>query len=340
MTDAELYRNLRYPTIQGIHLSERWRNWRSTQPWLADIIRASVAEEYAEVLQSDDTNTGGVHRNAVNAHVSKAFGALLSPDHLDLSISDTVDLLVRLGDLGELGEGYLIPRESRILVLPDVWARVAGGMPSSSSEHDEIGISDLGTGTVGRIVQTNDQFDRANVDTEHSELLYWMTENPDEIFTHLSRRLPERPSMEPVESSLRFYHAGIKSTTRRGRWQIEPSRELFVVARTGTSPVRYYVYFSTKPIPSRWFSLQKDDAKKWLLLAERYCLTTNRIHTERLDGQVTARLPDMLPDSWTVALLACSSAVIPIEMGWNVTIPANVWPLFQLILKIGNMRIP
>ena len=227
------------------------------------------------------------------------------------------------------------------MVFSSGWGRIAGGLPLASSEYADIGIANnLSSSTTGRIVATNERFNSAAPDIEHSEVLCWTKKKPDELLANLSSQLPERPSLEPSEGSVRFYHARLKSSrTRRDRWQIEPPKELFAVARTAMAPVHYFVHFAANPTRSRWFSVQRDEARKWLLLAERQFLATNLIYAEENDGQVRAKLPDMLPDSWTVALLSCGSTVVSTETGWDVIVPTDVLPLFQLMLKAANLRI-
>src|SRR5207253_7257491 len=135
-------------------MTDDYRDWRPTQAWLAEMTRMVAARLYAQVqakgVKNGDGSPVAVHKAAITAQVSKAFGALYEEGAPHFSVSWIVDLLVRLGDLGDIGHGYLIPRESRIMRLTPGWGRIAGGLPLEASEHPEEGIHSVLDGTVGR----------------------------------------------------------------------------------------------------------------------------------------------------------------------------------------------
>lgn len=325
--------------VSAVLSSERWHGWAATHAWLAETVRATTSGMYAEI-EGDDGEMFGVHQNAIVGRITKAFGVLIETARPELSVSETIELLVRLCDLGNLSGGYVIPREMRLQVVVSGWGRLAGGLSLQPNDYAELDVKPLQTPTIGRIVSLHQNFDVSQPRLEHSEILWWSKSENQAVFAELTRQLPERSCSRPLDGSIRYYHPNCRgSRTRRARWQDELPIEPFVVARSISLPARYFVCITSIANHANWFRVGRDQARKWILFAERCYATVNTIYSEKHDGALKVRVPDMLPAVWTAALLGCGSRVTPIDKGWEIVIADEVAPLFRVLLAASNMRI-
>jgi hypothetical protein len=334
------------PMCAGLCITDDYRAWRATQGWAAERTRMVATRLYAQVKaeggKKDDGPPVAVHKAAITAQVSKIFGALYDEMAPQFFGSWIVDLLIQLGDLGDIGYGYYIPRESRIVRLASGWGRIAGGLPIELSEHADKGIGPVLDGTVGRLVKLRGDFEKFDQDTEHSEVYEWLTSTEEQKHAQLWSRLPERTVSRPPEEATTFYNAGFRRGRTRGdRWHNKIPAEAFVVARTGTQPTLYYL-MTAKPghRGKAWFELEKEEARLWILLAEKMSGTLNLISVKQGDQGGTFLLPDMLPGAWTTGLLACASSVTPREEGgWTVEVQSDALELAVILLRSANIQL-
>jgi hypothetical protein len=104
-------------------------------------------------------------------------------------------------------------------------------------------------------------------------------------------------------------------------------------------PASYQVRISEgEPDKGRWFELDSDVARKWILLAENLAGITNGIRVTRGDGLVF-EMPNMLPCDWSRAFLANSAAVLATEKGWRLVTMAEQSELLLELLKLSNIRL-
>ena len=334
------------PKCAGIFISDADPNWRPTQAWLAESTRMVTARMFAQALTQNfgknDAETDAVHKAAITNQVSKVFGALIDENIPAFSISWIVDLLVQLQDLADIGFGYHIPRESRIIRLSHGWGRIAGGLPIELSEHPEGGIKTVLAGTIGRLVKLSDNFAQHDQNTEHSKVFQWMSRSSDMHFSNLCERLPEKSSTRPPEDETEYYNAQYQRARTRGeRWQNRLPDEAFVVARTRGLTMHYYVFFLTEAETCKgWFEVTHEEARNWILLAEKLAGTTNQIRARDNDRVSSLLLPDMLPAAWTVAVLSCASTVVLAEKnGWIVEVQQEARDLMETLLRGANILL-
>jgi hypothetical protein len=283
-----------------------------------------------------------VHRGALTAQVYKMFGALFDQDAPHFSVSWVVDLLVHLDDLGDIGYGYYVPRESRVVRLTECWGRIAGGLPLELSEHPEGGIESLRCESVGRVVETAHEFTPHDQGTEYSEVFRWAAKSVDRLFADLCDGLPDRPASPPPEELTLYYNSQHQRARGRGdRWLNKFPGGVFVVARTGSQPAHYSVHVRREgQRGAAWFEVvSHEEARKWVLLAEKLGGSTNRVRVEGGENGVSLFLPDMLPKAWTAGLFACASKVVPAERGWTMEIQNEAMPLLEILLRGANIEL-
>ena len=329
------------PRRGSMFFSDAYRDWCPTQSWLVEAIRAAATTLYAKATdEGSNTKSFAVHRGAISGQLSRTFAAILDDALPELSIPVGIDLLVLLKDFAQIGQGYCVPRESRIVRLARNWGRIAGGLPLYSSEDPGLRIKSIHDNTIGRVAEFIDGFDSHDRGTEHSEVFAWMGSNAEQIFAGLNQDLPDRRSSQPPEKAVVFYNAGLhRARTRGPRWQEKAQRNQFVVARTTGLPTHYFICFAKGSSSWQWFELSKEEARKWVLLVEKCAGTTNVVRTIYVGDGVRIRLRDMLPDAWTTALLACSSVVIPIDGGWELALSSNALPLVRILFESANIQL-
>ena len=88
-----------------------------------------------------------------------------------------------------------------------------------------------------------------------------------------------------------------------------------------------------------WFEVDKEEARKWVLLAEKLANTTNFIRASKGEQSVVFFLPDMFPDAWTTAIFACSSKIIPAENGWMLEIQQEAHGLLLNLQRSANVQL-
>lgn len=326
-------------------VTKEFAAWRANQCWLAERVRTVTTLCYAQVQTEPGRNSTGapaaVHKAAITAQVSRAFGALYDETAPQLLVSWIVDLLVQIADFGDVGFGYYIPRESRIIRLSPTWARIAGGLPLDASEHPGGGLRLVLDDTVGRAVKLADDFRHHDHETEHSEVYAWQSSTNEEICARLLARLPERPVTQPQDGITEFYNVAFRGGRTRGdRWQKRTPAQDFIVARSGTLPTNYFLIL-TKPghRGEAWFELDKEAARRWILLAERTAGLKNLIPLRNEHTDSTFWLPNMLPGAWTSAILACASAVTPDEdRAWRIQFNHNAFEPMDIVLRSANIH--
>lgn len=282
-----------------------------------------------------------VHKAAITGQVSKSYGALFDENAPHFSGSWLVDLLVLLGDLGNIGHGYYFPRESRIVRLAPGWGRIAGGLPIELSEHPDDGIKAMMEETIGRLVKLEEDFSKYDHGTEYSEVYRWQTNTLERIHADLVARLPEKPVSSPPAGIAMFYNAGFqRGRTRNERWNQKMSTDAFIVARTGTSPTHYYVVGAkARHREKEWFEVEKEEARQWILLVEKNAGITNLIRASTSDQVQKFLLPNMLPKAWTTAILACASTVTSTDKGWELEIRPEAGELLRILMRYANIKL-
>jgi hypothetical protein len=282
-----------------------------------------------------------VHRGALTAQVYKIFGALFDQNAPEFSVSWAIDLLVYLDDLADIGFGYSLPRESRVVRLAECWGRIAGGLPYEVSEHPDGGVESLGCESVGRVVKTAQDFASHDQGTEHSEVFRWAAMGVDRLFSDLCERLPERFASAPPEEITLYYNSQYQRARNRGeRWQNRFPGGVFVVARTGSQPPHYSVQVRREGQRGvAWFEVSREEARKWVLLAEKMASATNRVSAKAAANLVSFFLPDMLPKAWMAGLFACATKIIPAERGWTLGVHAEAMPLLRILLRSANIEL-
>lgn len=329
----------------SVYLSTTFQDWQPSQTWLAERTRTVTSRLFAQANLEDteggDIGTVAVHKGAITAQVSKIFGALFDENAPRFSVSWIVDVLVHLADLGDIGHGYYIPRESRVVRLTENWGRIAGGLPLELSEHPEGGIRVVPCESIGRLVEMEQAFSAHNRSTEYSEVFEWTTRSVDLSFADLCERLPARAATAPPDIATVYYNAQYQRARTRGdRWQAKLPIGIFVVARTGTLPTHYSVHVHKEgQRNAAWFEVTHGEVRKWILLAERIAGSKNRIPMSVEGNCVSLFLPNMLPQAWTGAILACASAVIPAENGWRLEIQSGAMELLERLLRSANIQL-
>ena len=328
-----------------ITVSDTHKEWRPTQAWLAEVTRTTATRMFAQAgLEGDESgnkSTVAVHRGALTAQVYKIFGALFDQNAPELSVSWAIDLLVYLEDLADIGFGYYLPRESRVVRLAECWGRVAGGLPLELSEHPEDGIESLRGESVGRVVKMALDFAAQEQGTEYSEVFRWGAKGVDGLFTELCERLPNRVASAPPEDITLYYNSQYQRARNRGdRWQSRFPSGAFVVARTGSQPAHYSVQVRREgQRVAAWFEVSREEARKWVLLAEKAANATNRVSARAEGDGVSFFLPDMLPRAWLAGLFACAARVIPAEKGWTLDVGAEARALLGILLRSANIEL-
>jgi hypothetical protein len=82
-----------------------------------------------------------------------------------------------------------------------------------------------------------------------------------------------------------------------------------------------------------------EEARKWLLLAEKASNATNRISAKAETNGVSFLLPDMLPKAWMASLFACAARVVPEEKGWTLEVHAGGMALLEALLRSANIEL-
>jgi hypothetical protein len=332
------------PNRASVSISSFPQGWQASQPWVTEGVRMACCRLFAQsAMQETDGNAQvrlGAHRTAINTQVLKTVGALLEPQQAEISPSFVIDLLLQIEDLAHIGDGIIIPRESRVAVIAPGWARIAGGLPLEHSEHPESGVQAVHANTIGRIAELSKDFRTLDPETEHSEVFRWLSRSSNEIFSELFASLPNVVSSPPPQDRTYYYHArALSARTRRDRWQAKEPDESFTIARTGTQPVHYFLRTTSEQPGARWLDIDHETARKWILLAEKLTGATNRIRATPTSNGITLLLPDMFPNAWTSALLACSSRVSPQENGWTLEISPQVRTLADILFGAANIKL-
>lgn len=331
----------------GLCITDDYKGWRATQRWALERARMVATRLYSQAKEGakniDEGQPVAVHRAAITAQVSKIFGALYDETVPQFTESWIVDLLVQLGDLGHIGHGYYIPRESRIVRLTTGWGRVAGGLPLELSEHADKGIGPVLDSTVGRMVKLHVDFGEFNQDTEHSEVYEWLSSTEDKKYAQLSSRLPLRTVSRPPKEATVFYNPGFRRGRTRGeRWHNKIPAEAFVVARTEMRPYHYYLMKAKHgQCWKECFELEKEEARAWILLAEKMAGTLNELRMKQGNQGGTFFLPDMLPGAWTSGIMACASSVTEEKekRGWMVEVEFEALELVMILLRSANIHL-
>lgn len=331
----------------GLCITDDYNGWRPTQRWLLEMARVVATRLYAQVKEEaenkDVSQPVAVHKAAITAQVAKIFGSLYEETAPQFSESWIVDLLVQLGDLGHIGHGYYIPRESRIVRLTNGWGRIAGGLPIELSEHSDKGIGSVLDCTVGRLVQLLRDFEEFDQDTENSVIYDWLTSTDKNKYAQLSSRLPVRKVSSPPKEATVFYNAGFRRGRKRSeRWHNKIPAEPFVVARTVMRPYHYYLMETNNgKCCEGCFELEKEEARPWILLAEKMAGTMNELQIKQGNQGGTFYLPDMLPEAWTSGILACASSVTEEKEkgGWMVEVEPEALELVMILLRSANIHL-
>jgi hypothetical protein len=332
------------PQRATVAFSTVYRKWVPTQAWLTEAVRATATHLYSELLEEGrgkrSSYPRGIHWAAISGYVSRAFGALVDDTLPQFSPSLIMDLLDRLEDLAHIEQGYCIPRESRVVRLNASWGRIAGGLPLEFSEHPDKSVRSVLHETIGRIALLAD-YNEGDIGEEHSEVFTWSAMNHEKIFSLLSETLPERMSTQPDEGTVTFYNCqSTYARVRSDRWQNKAVRDEFVVARTTGPATHYFVCFADGTRSGfRWFEVDKDEGRKWVLLAEMRSSVQNVIRRQFIEKQTLFRLPDMLPTAWTRDVIACSSTCVRVDRGWELGVLEESLPLLELLLKSANIRL-
>lgn len=105
--------------------------------------------------------------------------------------------------------------------------------------------------------------------------------------------------------------------------------------------MHYYVFVPTDAETSKgWFEVTHEEARNWILLAEKRAGTTNQIRVTDNKNASTLLLPDMLPAAWTVAILSCASTVVLAEKsGWIVEVQQEARDLMEILLRGANILL-
>jgi hypothetical protein len=312
---------------------------------MAEMVRAVASRLFAQANieggEAQEKANAAVHRGALAAQVLKIFGALFDVNAPEFSVSWIVDLLVQLDDLADIGFGYYLPRESRVVRLTENWGRIAGGLPLEAGEYADEGFKPLRCDTIGRVVKMEPDFAAYDEGTEYSDVFRCAGESTDCWFANLCDRLPEQHASPPPEETTYYYNPEIqRSRTRGDRWQKKFPGFSIVLARTGVQPAHYSIYLR-KPDrrgPS-WFEVTHEDYRMWVLLVERLAATTNRIPVKAGQNCTSIMLPDMLPRAWNSALFSCASTVVAAENGWTLVIQDEARELADTLLRRANIQV-
>jgi hypothetical protein len=177
--------------------------------------------------------------------------------------------------------------------------------------------------------------------TEYSEVFQWSTRSADRIFSDLCEELPDRSASPPPEDATAYYNAQHQRARTRGdRWQNRLPDAAFVVARTGSQPTHYSVRVRQEGQRSdEWFEITHQEARRWVLLAEKLTGSMNRIPMNLKESGLSLFLPDMLPKAWTAAIFACASTVVPAEKGWTLEIQTEARELLEMLLRGANIQL-
>jgi hypothetical protein len=305
------------------------------------VISRLYAQICAEAYEKTDLTMIAVHKSAIVAQIVKTFGVLFDENSPNLRVSSIVDSLLILGDVAHIGKGYYIPRESRIVRLTHGWGHIAGGLPLEVSEHPNKGLYPVQEATIGRAVKLREDYAEHEGGAEYSAMHAWQMQSNDELYTHLYENLPEHNEPRSQDETILYYNPWLPRVhTRGGRWQNKQPKGVFIVAKTGNRPAHYYVYVQRRAQGGMvWCDVSNEDARSWILLAEKMAGAVNYIRVKGSDSHFEFLLPDMLPKAWASALCAFSSSWVSEEYGWVVQIQNEVKCVVEEFLRVANIKL-
>ena len=333
------------PRCVGLSITDDYKDWRPNQSWLTEKVRMVASRLYAQAEgrggKRVDGSPLGIHIGTITSQTAKIFGALYDEDASTFSVAGIIDNLVQLGDLGNTGHGYYIPRESRVVRMTRDWGRIAGGLPLDLSEQPEGGIENLLEDTFGRIVRLRNDFRDQDQEAENSEIYESITSTDEKRLESLLANLPDRAASRPPGETTEFYNAGLRRGRGRGdRWQSKMSIAPFVVARSRTIPAHYYLVIARSGGSTKWFEIGSEGARPWILLAEKMGGVVNLIRLSGNDEEREFFLPDMLPQAWIAGVLACASTVTPwAEGGWRLKVQREAFNALEVLFHSANIQL-
>jgi hypothetical protein len=90
-----------------------------------------------------------------------------------------------------------------------------------------------------------------------------------------------------------------------------------------------------------WFELENEEARLWILLAEKKAGTFNKLSMKQGNQVGTFYLSDMLPGAWTSGILACASSVTEEKEkgGWMVEVEFEALEVVMMLLRSANIHL-
>ncbi len=316
-----------------------------TQAWFFERLRCAMSQAYSLRLkdEQDEIDTpDGVHQGWVAGFVSRALGSVVNQDVPQFSVIEGLRLLTMLGDVAPIGNGYYLPRESRVTVFTSGWGRISGGLPLSESEHNSANVvdDDASGDTLGRAVRL--KRDEKMPGSEDLRRVIGVDTPTEALVKDLIGVLPSSACRITDDGDVSFYDATLRRARTRGeRWQaVNKCVGDVIVARTRGLPSHYFVWVG-KNVGGQgeWLPVGKDIARIWIVVAERLAGSRNRIRGKRVGSEGIFLLPDMLPDVWTMAIMACSSCCVRLEKCYDLRIPARTEPAVDALLASASIEV-
>ena len=326
----------------GVYVSEEYKDWRPSQAWLAEMTRSVTTCLYAQAKALSGKNekkvNAAVHHAAIISQTLKAYGALYVDTLPQAVITCIIDLLVQLEDIGHIGNGYYIPRESRVVQLTTGWGRIAGGLPLELSEYEAAETGEVLTSTVGRVVRLLNGFSRKDREAEYSEVFQWLQATTKKKHQRLYNRLTGCSVPRPPADITKYYNVKYRHAKyRRQRWNMQMPDADFVVSYTGIQPRHYYIVETES---GKWYELENEEARRWILLVEEVAGVVNTI--PKGNGPLGSKftLPNMLPKAWTTGIISCASTIEKKEEGgWILEVPDEANDILKTMLSASNIKL-
>jgi len=304
------------------------------ESYLAELIRAEVGRTYATVCVSS-VEKFSCHRNRIQSAVRARLGSGLAYPYTAEALSAVFESLVTIGDIADVGKGDYVPRETRVTIFVDGWGRISGGLPLDCGGYAGLGIRDHleDIPSIGRMVRLEQGIPLPE-DWEVASTYFWSRASDEQIYGHLFEntlggRVPE------ITESCVFYNPSYRGRSRRERWQNRAvAAKPFVVVRKTGQNTAYFVIVS-----EIWYEISPDDARKWVLLAERLAKARNYLRADECEGAFVLRLPNMLPQFASAALFSAACGIAQTEKGWDLKIGNSLREYVSVILEVCNCVI-
>lgn len=312
-------------TVEGSNCVASW-------PWVAEVIRSTCCQLYALGGQ-DDTQRPPRHSNEILSEVHRRLGDLnsFSPTRDNLRI--IFRQLLRLGDFAHVKRGAYIPRETRILLFSQTYARIAGGLPIQFSEYKDEGVALCEAETIGRIVMVANEGESLPPEWSLSRCYTWGAMSVSERGAMLLAKA--RKQTVALTENVSFYNPRKRQAHWRGtRWQNATVKGKYSIARRTGIASDYFLVLDAGGSTERWFEISYEDARCWLVVVDQMADVAHSLKRRIEDGKICFTLPMNMPDFCLEAMASASSYVEHEDFLWHFCIPESLSPLVDYVCSI------